>query len=176
MMNIEPMRLNVLLFFGCKGTTNSSNSLRFSRKNEEIGYPPFISPHYYLLQPLDFLRRQAGNLGKASPSRLFFHKHIKELLRLIDFNFGGSEIAAVACDDGIGTLTDRYWSWQPLSSFPSFARLPVAFLLLLPHRGGRRAIAYCSSRVPLSGGSLAPCSLELSNPYSRNFEFMLQRY
>ena len=42
--------LSLLFKFVCKGTTNSSNSLRFSRKNEEIGFPPFISPHYYLLQ------------------------------------------------------------------------------------------------------------------------------
>ena len=71
-----------------------------------LGFPPYGSPHYYLLQPLDFLSRQACGLGKAFPSCLFFRKHIKELLRLIDFDFSSVEIAAVASDDGIGTLAD----------------------------------------------------------------------
>ena len=37
---------------------------------------------------------------------LFFRKHVKELLRFIDLNLCGIEIAAVARDDGIGTLAD----------------------------------------------------------------------
>ena len=34
----------VLLFFGCKDTTNSSNFLRFSRKNEKTAHPALHSP------------------------------------------------------------------------------------------------------------------------------------
>ena len=61
---------------------------------------------YFEREPTPTSSASVPALCSSYVTYLFFRKHVKELLRLIDLNLCGIEIADVARDDGIGTLTD----------------------------------------------------------------------